>query len=121
MDRNSLLLFHFIPQRLRGAKLRRRALHRKRRRMYLLVQQMNQNLRVLQTLLTRTTLLLLAMVRLVNPTLDREFWVISRPGIAWFEVILQDQRQIRYWKEHFRMQKPTFLQLVQIVEPNEVF
>ena len=57
MDRNSLLLFHFIHQRLRGAK-RRRALHRKRRRMYLLqVQQMNQNLRVLQMILTRTTLL----------------------------------------------------------------
>ena len=56
MDGNSLLLFHFMHQRLRGAK-RRRALHRKRRQMYLLVQQMNQNLRVLQMLLTRTTLL----------------------------------------------------------------
>ena len=67
-----------MHQRLRGAK-RRSALHRKRRRMYLLVQQMNQNLRVLQMLLTRTTLLLLAMVRLVNPRLDREFWVIPRP------------------------------------------
>ena len=45
-----------MHQRLRVAK-RRRALHRKRRRMYLLVQQMNQNLRVLQMLLTRTALL----------------------------------------------------------------
>ena len=66
-----------MHQRLRGAK-RRRALHRKRRRMYLLVQQMNQNLRVLQMLLTRTTLLLLAMVRLVNPRL----WIVSLKNSA---------------------------------------
>ena len=78
---------------------------------------MNQNLRRFQMLQTTTNLLLLAVARVANPRLDREFWVIPRPEIGGFEVILQDERQSRYWKEHFRMQKPTFLRLVEIVEP----
>ena len=116
MDRDSLLLFHFMYQRFRDAK-KRRALNRRRRRMYLLLHKMNQNMRRLQMLQTTTTLLLIAIARVVNPRVDREFWVIPRPGVGWFEVILQDERQSRYWKEHFRMQKPTFLRLVEIVQP----
>ena len=105
-----------MHQRSRDAK-RRRALNRRRRRMFFLLHEMNQNLRRLQMLQTTTNLLLLAVARVANPRLDREFWVIPRPEIGWFEVILQDERQSRYWKEHFRMQKPTFLRLVEIVEP----
>ena len=85
--------------------------------MFFLLHEMNQNLRRLQMLQTTTNLLLLAVARVANPRLDREFWVIPRPEIGWFEVILQDERQSRYWKEHFRMQKPTFLRLVENVEP----
>ena len=40
MDRDSLLLFHFMYQRFRDAK-KRRALNRRRRRMYLLLHQMS--------------------------------------------------------------------------------
>ena len=103
-------------QRLRNAK-KRRALNRRRRRMHLLLHQLNQNMRRLQMLQTTTALLLFAVARVVNPRLDREFWIIPRPGVGWFEVILQDERQSRYWKEHFRMHKPTFLRLVEMVEP----
>jgi hypothetical protein len=70
MDRDSLLLFHFMYQRFRDAK-KRRALNRRRRRMYLLLHQMNQNMRRLQMLQTTTTLLLIAIARVVNPRVDR--------------------------------------------------
>jgi predicted nucleic acid-binding protein len=50
MDRDSLLLFDFMYQRFRDAK-KRRALNRRRRQMYLLLHQMNQNMRHLQMLL----------------------------------------------------------------------
>ena len=49
MDKDSLLLFHFMYQRFRDAK-KRRALNRRRRRMYRLLHQMNQNMRRLQML-----------------------------------------------------------------------
>ena len=104
MDRNSLLPFHFMHQRWRDEK-RRRALHRKRRRMYLLVQQMNQNLRVLQMLLTRTTLRLLAMVRLVNPRL--EYARSLSLGGAWLGVeailiLLNTLKIVRLYQQYFR-------------------
>jgi hypothetical protein len=31
---------------------------------------------------TTTTLLLIAIARVVNPSVDREFWVIPRPGVG---------------------------------------
>ena len=46
-------------------------------------------MRRLQMLQTTTTLLLIAIARVVNPRVDREFWVIPRPGVGWFEVILE--------------------------------
>jgi hypothetical protein len=116
MERDSLLLLHFMYQHLRNAK-KRRALNRRRRRMHLLLHQMDQNMRRLKMLQTTTTLLLLAVAKVIYPRLDREFWVIPRPRVGWFEVILQDERQSRYWKEHFRMQKTTFLRLVEMVRP----
>ena len=39
------------------------------------------------------------------------------PQIGWFKVILGDNSQSRYWKEHFRMGKDTFLRLLALVAP----
>jgi hypothetical protein len=50
--------------------------------MYLSLHQMNQNMRCLQMLQTTTTLLLIAIARMVNARVDREFWVIPRPGVG---------------------------------------
>ncbi len=78
MESDSLLLLHFMYQCPRNAK-KQRALNCRRQRMHLLLHQLNQNMRRLQ-------MLLLAVARVVNPRLDREFWIIPRPGVGWFEV-----------------------------------
>ena len=44
-------------------------------------------------------------------------WILPRPQIGWFEVMLGDNSQSRYWKEHFRIRKDTFLRLVALVAP----
>ena len=36
-------------------------------------------------------------------------WTPPRPEFGWFELILADDSQTRYWKEHFKMRKETFL------------
>ena len=44
-------------------------------------------------------------------------WMLPCPQIGWFEVMLGENSQSRYWKEYFRMRKDTFLRLVALVAP----
>lgn len=44
-------------------------------------------------------------------------WVLPRPAFGWFELMMESDVQTPYWREHFRMRKETFLQLVQLVGP----
>ena len=43
--------------------------------------------------------------------------MLPRPQIGWFEVMLGDNSQSRYWKEHFRMGVRTFPWLLALVAP----
>ena len=42
-------------------------------------------------------------------------WTLRHPRFGWFELMLEDESQSRYWKEHFQMRKDTFLWLVNLV------
>ena len=42
-------------------------------------------------------------------------WTLRRPRFGWFELMLEDESQSRYWKEHFRLCKDMFLRLVDLV------
>jgi len=44
-------------------------------------------------------------------------WTLRRPHFSWFELMLEDESQSRYWKEHFRICKDTLLRLVNLVSP----
>ena len=70
----------------------------------------------LQSIQTATLTLLVAAARVVHPRLEREYWALPRPRLGWFELILQDDRQSRYWEEHFRIHKDAFL-LVNLIAP----
>ena len=63
------------------------------------------------------TFAMLVMATIVSKINRRQYWEIPRPRLGWFEVIFGDNRQSAYWKEHFRMCKETFLQLVELVTP----
>ena len=115
MERAKLLLFFYKYQRTRDSA-RRRSLARKRRRLFLMLRQMNQNLMYFQYVQT-ITLAVLFMVRMAAQINQRQWWMLPRPQLGWFEVIFGDERQSGYWKEHFRMRKETFLRLVDLVTP----
>ena len=83
-----LLLFYFMYQRMR-CSIRRRAINRRRRRMFLILHRIKQNLLFLQSIQTLT--LLVAAARVVNPRLELEYWALPRPRLGWFELILQDE------------------------------
>ena len=85
--------------------------------MFLILHRIKQNLLFLQSIQTATLTLLVAAARVVHPRLEREYWALPRPRLGWFELILQDDRQSRYWKEHFRIHNDTFLRLVNLVAP----
>ena len=115
MENVSLLLFYFMYQRMR-CSIRRRAINRRKRRMFLILHRIKQNLLFLQSIQTATLTLLVAAARVVHPRLEREYWALPRPRLGWFELILQDDRQSRYWEEHFRIHKDAFL-LVNLIAP----
>ena len=96
MENVSLLLFYFMYQRMR-CSIRRRAINRRKRRMFLILHRIKQNLLFLQSIQTATLTLLVAAARVVHPRLEREYWALPRPRLGWFELILQDDRQSRYW------------------------
>ena len=95
---------------------RRKSLARKRRRLYFILKRINENMRYLQFVQT-ITFAMLVMATIVSKINRRQYWEIPRPRLGWFEVIFGDNRQSAYWKEHFRMRKETFLQLVELVTP----
>ena len=97
MENVSLLLFYFMYQHVR-CSIRRRAINRRRRRMFLILHRIKQNLLFLQSIQTATLTLLVAAARVVHPRLEWEYWAwLPRPRLALFELILQDDRQSRYW------------------------
>ena len=96
MENVSLLLFYFMYQRMR-CSIRRRTINRRKRRMFLILHRIKQNLLFLQSIQTATLTLLVAAARVVHPRLEREYWSLPRPRLGWFELILQDDRQSRYW------------------------
>ena len=111
----ALLLIFFMLYRLRRIK-RNMAMRRRRRWLFLFLQRGLLS----QTLPTATsatlTLLNIAHMQLQNMKTERP-WTLRRPNFGWFELMLEDESQSRYWKEHFRMRKDTFLRLVNLVSP----
>ena len=95
---------------------RRRSLARRRRRLFLTIQRINQDIIYFQYVRT-ITLAIMIMARMVAQINQRQYWEIPRPRLGWFEVIFGDGRQPVYWKEHFRMRKEIFLKLVDLVAP----
>ena len=116
MEDVSLLLFYFMHQQIR-CFVRRRAINHRRRRLLLNLQRNNQNVLSLQNIQTAILTLLVAAVRMAYQRQRREFWSLPRPKFGWFELISEDEHQSRYWKEHFRVHKHTFLRLVSLVAP----
>lgn len=115
MENEFLLLLYFKYQRMRDSA-RRRSLARRRRRLFLTIQRINQDIIYFQYVRT-ITLAIMIMARMVAQINQRQYWEIPRPRLGWFEVIFGDGRQSVYWKEHFRMRKETFLKLVDLVAP----
>ena len=76
---------------------------KKRWKTAFIVHRIKENLQFLQSIQTATLTLLVTTARVVHPRLDREYWALPRPRLGWLELILQDDRQSRYWKEHFRI------------------
>lgn len=54
---------------------------------------------------------------LIENAITERPWMLRRPRLGWFEVVFHDPNQSHYWKEHFRMTKDTFLELVNLVAP----
>ena len=49
---------------------------------------------------------------------DRRFWELPRPDEIWFDVLLR-RRDLDYcWKEHFRVNRSTFMKIVDLVRPH---
>ena len=62
------------------------------------------------------TLLNFAHMHLQNMKTERP-WTLRRPHFGWFELMLEDESQSCYWKDHCGMCKDTFLRLVNLVSP----
>ena len=73
MENVPLLLFYFMCQRMR-CSIRRRASNRRKRRMFLILHRIKQNLLFLQSIQTATLTLLVAAARVVHPRLERKYW-----------------------------------------------
>ena len=115
MENESLLMLYFKYQRMRDCA-RRRSLARCRRRLFLTMQRINQDMMYFQYVRT-ITLAIMIMARMVAQINQRQYWEIPRAQMGWFEMIFGDDRQSGYWKEHLRMHKETFLKLVDLVTP----
>ena len=61
---------------------------------------------------------MMVLLNIVCQHLPQEWpWTLPRPEFGWFELMLANNSQKRYRKEHVRMRKDTFLQLVDPVTP----
>ena len=91
-------------------------MRQKRRRLFLFLQcgLLSQTLPTMTS--TTLTFLNVAHMRLQSMKTERP-WTLPRPRFVWFELMLEDKSQSRYWKKHFRMRKDTFLRLVNLVSP----
>ena len=47
---------------------------------------------------------------------ERQFWVLSRPQ-KWFENLLVSRNLDLLWKANFRINRETFMKIVEIVRP----
>jgi len=111
----ALLFFSLMLYRLRCN--RRGMAMRRRTRLFLFLQRglLSQTL---PTAATSTNLALLNVAYMYLQSMPTERpWTLRRPRFGWFELMLEDESQSRYWKEHFRMRKETFLRLVNLVSP----
>lgn len=111
----ALLFFSLMLYRLRCNR-RSMAMRRRRRRLFLFLQRglLSQTLPTATS--TNLALLNVAYMYLQSMPTERP-WTLRRPRFGWFELMLEDESQSRYWKEHFRMRKETFLRLVNLVSP----
>ena len=116
MENLELLLIFFAFYRLRNLRREQLRNHR-RRRLRLLVQQRNQMNLLMLHLFASRMVFYVACLRRITSLRNRRFWTVPRPPSGWFELIFADDSQSRYWKEHFRMSKETFRQLVDLVAP----
>ena len=82
MENVCLLLFYFMYQRMR-CSIRRRAINRRSRRMFLILHRIKQNLLFLQSIQTATLTLLVAAARVVHPRLERGYWALLRPRLGY--------------------------------------
>ena len=86
-------------------------------RMFPLLQEL-QRTRVLMTNLQTPTLAFLTRAYALRnqEILVNRPWMLQRPRLRWFELIMEDDSQSCFWKEHFRMRrKPS--ELVNLVDP----
>lgn len=117
MDEHLALLFFFSFMLYRLCCNRRNmAMRRRRRRLFLFLQRglLSQTLPTATS--TNLALLNVAYMYLQSIPSERP-WILRRPRFGWFELMLEDESQSHYWKEHFRMRKETFLRLVNLVSP----
>ena len=91
-------------------------MRRRRRRLFLFLQRglLSQTLPTATS--TNLALLNVAYMYLQSMRTERP-WTLRRPRFGWFELMLEEESQCRYWKEHFRMRKEMFLRLVNLVSP----
>lgn len=109
-----LFIWRMIVTSRENQSLRRR---QTRRRIFQAIQQQfaHRRLRLLQN--TAAFLYLQLCFQQLTRRHERRFWTLPRPQIGWFEIQLNSASQTMYWKEHFRMRKDTFQQLVALVGP----
>lgn len=117
MEFEDILLFIWSMYLRFAARGRAIAFRRRRRRFQRLFQQMVRNRFMLSSMNTMTLALMISEYFQTRMARFDRVWSLPRPNFGWFEVMLHDNSQSIYWKEHFRMSKETFLELVNIVGP----
>lgn len=113
MDEFLILLFFFFAYSQLRARVRGKRTRFRRRRLIFFSNRWLQNLSASNTSL----LIFLNSAGCPQGIHHERPWMLPRPQIGWFEVMLGDNSQSRYWKEHFRMGKDTFLRLLALVAP----
>lgn len=111
----ALLPIFFMLYRLHCIR-RNMAMRWRRRRLFLFLQcgLLSQTLPTA----TSTTLTLLNVAHMHLQSMKTEWsWTLCRPRFGWSELMLEDESQSCYWKEHFKMRKDMFLWLVNPVSP----
>ena len=108
MENEFLPLLYFKYQRIRDAA-RRRSVARRRRRLFLTIQRMNQDIIYFQYVRT-ITFAIMIMARIVAQIGQRRYWEIPRPRLGWFEMRFGDGRQSVYWKVYQNNRKAPSVQ-----------